>query len=72
MVHAALLLGAARRTFRPQDAFPLPPIRTLHFFLPVIEEIQDSPPAPGYLQYLEGKLRPWADAKATQAWGPGP
>jgi hypothetical protein len=31
VVQAALLLGAARRTFRPPDALPLPPIRTLHY-----------------------------------------
>jgi hypothetical protein len=70
VVQAALLLGAARRTFRPPDALPLPPIRTLHYFLRVIEEIQEFPPAPGYLQYLEGKLQPWAEEKALDAWGP--
>jgi hypothetical protein len=72
VVQAALLLGAARRTFRPPDALPLPPIRTLHYFLRVIEEIQEFPPAPGYLQYLEGKLQPWAEEKVLDAWGPRP
>jgi len=72
VVQAALLLGAARRTFRPPDALPLPPIRTLHYFLRIIEEMQESPPAADYLQYLEGKLRPWADEKADGAWGPRP
>lgn len=72
VVQAALLLGAARRTFRPPDSLPLPPIRTLHYFLRVIEEIQESPPVPDYLDYLESKLRPWADAKAEDVWDPRP
>jgi len=70
VVQAALLLGAARRTFRPPDALPLPPIRTFNYFLRIIEEIQEFPPAPDYLLYLEGKLQPWADAKADEAWDP--
>jgi hypothetical protein len=72
VVQGALLLGVARRTFRPADASPLPPIRTLHYFLRVIEELQESPLPPDYLQYLEGKLQPWADEKALDAWGPRP
>lgn len=63
VVRAALLLGAARRAFRGDDAQRLPPIRTLHFFLPLIDEIIEDSPAPGYAEYLEGKLRPLADAK---------
>jgi len=55
-VRTALLLAAARRTFRSGP--PLPPVRTLHYFLPVIEEILGLPPDPGYVQYLTGKLQP--------------
>jgi hypothetical protein len=66
IVQMALLTGAARRTFRKADALPLPPIRTLHYFLPLIEEMLEDPPAPGYIQYLEGKLLPYADAKAEK------
>lgn len=62
-VKAALLLGAARRTLRGEHAPPLPPVRTLHYFLPVLEEILHDPPAPGYVDYLEHKLMPWVDAK---------
>ena len=67
VVHAALLLGAARRLFRAEGAPPLPPIRTLHYFLPLIEEVLEHPPASGYVEYLERKLLPWADAKAEKA-----
>jgi len=31
-------------------------VRTLHYFLPVIEEVLELPPDPGYVQYLAGKL----------------
>ena len=65
VVHAALLLGAARRTLRSSHLVPLPPIRTLHYFLPVVEEVLHSPPDPGYVDYLAGKLKPFAQGKAS-------
>ena len=52
-VLGAILLATARRLFRPPP--PLPPIRSLHYFLPVIDEIQGIDP--GYLEFLEYKLR---------------
>ena len=65
VVQAALVLGAARRAFRSESAPPLPPIRTLHFFLPIVEELLDEPVDTGYPEYLENKLLPLADAKAV-------
>ena len=65
VVHAALLLAAARRTLRSSHLMPLPPIRTLHYFLPVIEEVLHIPPDPGYAEYLAGKLTPFAREKAA-------
>lgn len=56
IVHAALLLAAARRNSRPHDAHPLQPVASLHYFVPVIQEVQTKPLDPGYVQYLEGKL----------------
>lgn len=64
VVRAALLLAAARRTLRSAHLCPLPPIRTLHYFLPVIEEVLATPPDPGYVDYLAGKLHPFAQRKA--------
>ena len=64
IARAALLMGVARRTFRDRDALPLPPIRTLHYFLPIVAELLDQPPATGYLEYLENRLFPLAEAKA--------
>jgi len=55
-VHAALLLATARRTLRPSDAPHLTPIASLHYFLPVIQELLHSPPPPGYLDYLRARL----------------
>ena len=55
-VRAALLLAAARRSIRSGP--PLPPVRTLHYFLPVVEEVLELPPDPGYVQYLAAKLQP--------------
>lgn len=52
----ALLLATARRSHRPADARPLGPVRSLHYFLPVIDELLASPPPPGYARYLEHAL----------------
>jgi len=59
-VQAALVLACARRTFRPDSAAPLPPIGSLHYFLPVIDEILASPLDPAYLDYLRRRLAPLA------------
>ena len=45
-------LALGRRNARPPDADPLPPIRSLHYFLPVIDELPPGPPPEGYLDYL--------------------
>ena len=55
-VKAALLLAVVRRTFRPRDAAPLNPVRSLHYILPLLDEIRLNPPDPGYLRYLQSKL----------------
>jgi hypothetical protein len=55
-VKAALLLAVVRRSFRPRDAPPLNPVRSLHYFLPLLDEIRLNPPDPGYLRYLQSKL----------------
>ena len=57
LIESALLLGALRRLSRPSDRPPLPKIRSLAYFLPVIEELQLQPLPDGYLNYLRLKLR---------------
>jgi hypothetical protein len=55
-VRTALLLAAARRTLRSGP--PLPPVRTLHYFLPALEEVLTTPPDPEYVDYLAAKVKP--------------
>jgi hypothetical protein len=57
LVESALLLATLRRFSRPSDLPPLPQIRSLAYFLPVIEELQQLPLPDGYLDYLRLKLR---------------
>jgi hypothetical protein len=56
VVEAALLLASLRR-IRPAGAPPLPRIRSLAYFQPVIEELLENPVPEGYVQYLRVKLR---------------
>ena len=58
VVQHALLLTTARRHMRPPDAPPLQPIRSLFYFLPVIQELLDTPLPSGYPNYLKRKLAP--------------
>lgn len=64
LVRTAMAVAVARRTFRP--GHPLPRVRALHFFLPVIEELLEVPCEPGYARYLEQKLRLLATEKAAR------
>jgi hypothetical protein len=50
LVLAALKLAAQRIRLRPPDALPLPRVRSLAYFLPVIAELQRADPR--YLDYL--------------------
>ena len=56
MIQAAFSLAAARRIFRDPKAAPLHPIRSLHYFLPVLDEIRCEPIEPDYIRYIEWKL----------------
>ena len=56
VVKSALLLASLRRIARPADADPLPPIRSLAYFRPVIDELLTQPPPDGYLDYPRHKL----------------
>ncbi len=56
VVENALVLAAARRLIRPPDAPPLRTIRSLAYFLPVIEEVLELRVSPDYFDYLRHKL----------------
>jgi hypothetical protein len=54
LIRVAFVLGIARRLSSPRA--PLPPIRSLHYFLPILAEAQQQPPDPGYVEYLHQRL----------------
>ena len=65
IVESALLLGSLRRLIRPADLPPLPPIRSLAYFQPVIDELLVHPMPENYLEYLRLKLNRFAARSAS-------
>ena len=57
VIENAFVLAAARRLVRPAGAPPLGTIRSLAYFLPVIEEVLEMQVSPEYFQYLRHKLQ---------------
>lgn len=57
LIESAVLLGTLRRLSRDPALPPLPRVRSLAYFLPVIEELKLQPLPAGYLDYLRLKLR---------------
>jgi hypothetical protein len=63
VIENALVLAVARRLMRPADAPPLGTIRSLAYFLPMIEEVLGMRVSPAYFQYLRHKLERIAPAR---------
>jgi hypothetical protein len=57
LVESALLLATLRRQTRSSNLPPLPKVRSLAYFLPVIAELQQQPLPDAYLDYLRLKLQ---------------
>lgn len=57
VVENALILAATRRLIRRADAPPLGTVRSLAYFLSVIEEVLELRVSPNYFQYLRQKLQ---------------
>ena len=55
-VENALILAAARRLARPAGVPPLGVIRSLAYFLPVIEEVLDLHVDPEYFRHLRKRV----------------
>jgi hypothetical protein len=55
-VVTAFILATGRRHYRDPEAPPLPPVRSLHYYLPVIDELLANPPAAVYREYLRRRL----------------
>ena len=57
VIENAFVLAATRRLVRPENAPPLGTIRSLAYFLPVIEEVLELRVSPDYFQYLRYELQ---------------
>ena len=55
-VKDALLLASARRLLRPKEAPRLVSVRSLYYFVPVIEELLETSLPKGYSRYLQRKI----------------
>ena len=55
-VENALVLAASRRIARPPDAVPLQPIRSLYYFIPVIDEVLELRISQDYFRYLRSHI----------------
>jgi hypothetical protein len=67
LVESALLLASLRRLIRPNGLPPLPRIRSLAYFHPVITELQQQPLPEGYLDYLRLKFQQATNALSNDA-----
>jgi len=56
VVEDALALAAVRRMIRPDGAPPLLPVRSLAYFLPVIDEVLATDVSADYYQHVRTKL----------------
>jgi hypothetical protein len=55
-IENALALAAVRRHIRPTDAPPLTTVRSLAYFLPVIEEVLQMQVGDDYFKYIRQKI----------------
>ena len=56
-VENALVLAAVRRLIRPANAPPLAIVRSLAYFLPVVDEVLEAKIGEEYFQYARQKLK---------------
>jgi hypothetical protein len=55
LVELAFRLAIARRSLREPQAPPLSPIRSLAYFLPLLDELLRQPLTPAYRDYLRAR-----------------
>jgi len=56
VIRNALVLGAARRVLHNGFSSPMPPVRSLHYFLPLVREVLDRPPGYREVDQLVARL----------------
>lgn len=57
LLETALLVGTARRVLRDPGLPKLGTIRSIAYFLPILQQLHESPPPDGYLDYLRHTLQ---------------
>jgi len=57
VIRDALVLGAARRILHNGFSSPMPAVRSLHSFLPLVREVLDRPPGHREIDQLVSRLR---------------
>jgi hypothetical protein len=62
-VENALTLAAARRLARPAEAPPLAVVRSLAYFVPVIEEVLATKVSAGYFRHVRARLAPLSSGR---------
>jgi hypothetical protein len=65
IIAAAFVLATARRHYRDPELPALPPVRSLHYYLPVIHELLLNPPPEGYRDSLRRRLTAHAPGLLT-------
>ena len=63
VIENAFVLAAARRLIRPVQSPPLNTIRSLAYFVPMIEEVTSLRAGPDFFQYLRQKIARHAPAR---------
>ena len=53
---AAIRLATLRRLLRDPSLPRLAPVRSLHYYLPVLDELLRTPPDPAWLDYLAARV----------------
>jgi hypothetical protein len=73
-VYAGFVLAVARRELRSPAMPRFPAIRTLRFFLGVVDEILETRPDNAYIEYLAAKIKPFVakkDLALRASWASG-
>jgi hypothetical protein len=65
-IENALVLATARRLLRPEGATPLTPVRSLHYFRAVIDEVMLQSVSEDYYYYLRGKIAKFSNTNKEQ------
>jgi len=65
-VENALVLATARRLLRAEGSPPPNPVRSLHYFRAIIDEVMLQSVSEDYYHYLRGKIAKFKNAKIEQ------